>query len=192
MADVNPQTQVLYAVGAACLSVGNLVDGLGRPHRSIAAALQRLVARGLVERREAGCFTASAAGKVLIDAGAEIPNGAPGTAQAPRAVVRGTFRQRAWRAICTQQGCFTIPAIAMLAARGEVDPESDLRKWFGALEAAGYLQRQAQREPGTAPSSNGCLRFRLVKNTGFDAPVHSIRHGLVRDPNTGEDIPCRK
>lgn len=186
------QTQVLYAVGSACLAIDTLATGLDRPRHKIAKALMRLIQRGLIERKEEGCFTASAAGLEFIATGAEIPNGAPTTEVACRKPMRGTLRQRAWQAMKVQSGNFTLRTIAMLAAREEINPERDLHKWFRALEAAGYLQRQPRREAGTSPTSNGLLRFSLLRKTGDIAPIHSIAHGCIRDLNTGEDIPCKK
>ncbi|GLS86655.1 hypothetical protein GCM10010873_16290 [Cypionkella aquatica] len=192
MVEASTQTQVLYGVGSACLSIDALAATIERPRYKIAKALHRLINRGLIERREEGCFTATAAGQAFIAGGAEIPNGAPTAEAACRKPVRGTLRQRAWQAMRVQSCSFTIRKIAMLAARDEVNAEQDLHKWYRALEAAGYLQRQPRREAGTATTSNGLLRFTLLRNTGNIAPVHSIKYGCIRDPNTGEDTPCTK
>jgi hypothetical protein len=185
------QTQALYAIGSACLDVDALTGLLDRPRHKVAKALNRLIERGLVERRKEGCFATSAQGQALIAANAEVPNGAPTTDLKPRRPYRNTLRQRAWTAMRIQR-CFTVGEIAMLADRGQKDPEKDLLKWFNAMEAAGYLTRSARRVPGHASTSNGFVRFSLMKNTGVKAPVHSVRHGLLRDPNTGEDSPCRR
>jgi hypothetical protein len=189
--EVNTQTKVLYMVAVACVTVDAIAAFLERPRHKITSALTRLIARGLVDRREEGCFAASEAGAIIVAHGAAVSNGAPDTRAAARRPMRGTLRQRAWNVMRIQR-IFTIRGLAMVASRGNGDPEKNLQKWFLGLERAGYLDRMPQREATGVPGSNGLVRYRLKRDTGPASPVLSETHGCIRDPNTGEDMPCGK
>ncbi len=189
--EVNTQTKVLYMVAVACVSVDAIAGFLERPRHKITGALSRLIARGLVDRREEGCFAASKAGAIIVAHGAEVPNGAPGTKAQARKRVRGTLRQRAWNVMRIQR-VFTIRDVAMIASRGEGDPERNLQKWFLGLERAGYLGRMPRRQATGVPGSNGLVRYILQRDTGPASPLLSDTHGCIRDPNTGEDVACPK
>lgn len=190
MSERTPQTVVLYAAQTACLDVDAFVDATGLPRAKISKALARLIERGLMERREQGCFAATLTGLQMVAEQAEVSRGAP-KQDKPRRPIRGTLRQRAWN-VMRIQSPFSVRSVAMVAVKSEVNAESDLRKWFRALELAGYLQRQVRREAGTAPSSNGFVRYSLIRSTGMIAPIWSIERGCVRDLNLGKDFPCQK
>lgn len=191
MTEARLQTQVFELIRATCLPVEHLAGLLSEPRAQVARALAGLVQRGLAERQEQGCFIATEFGLNHVQAHGFVARGAPNTRHARRAAVRGTLRQRAWN-VMRMQSPFTIRAIAALASTDNPEAECALRNWFQALEVAGYLQREPRREAPTLRGSNGLLRYRLVRNTGMIAPVHSVQHGCIRDPNTGEDTPCRK
>ena len=185
------QTEIIKAITAACLSADTLATAVGQPPSKVGRALSGLVLRGMAERREKGCFAATAFGLEHVAEHGFVARGAPKTKKSSRAAVRGTLRQRAWN-VMRIQSPFTVRAIAALAAKDNPDAEHSLHKWFSALEVAGYLQREPRREAPQKPGSNGLLRYRLVKNTGMTAPVHSVEHGCIRDLNTGKDTPCLK
>lgn len=187
----NTQTKVLYQVGTACLTIEKLAGSLNLPHHKVAKAIARLNQRGLLDRLEAGCFAATADGLAMIAEGEAVSNGAPTTADTARKPFSGTLRQRAWNVMRIQPS-FTIRHIAMVASKGTGNPEKNLQKWFLGLERARYLARLGRREPGDRPGSNGCVRYRLVNDTGPFAPVLSETHCLIRDPNSGKDTPCSK
>jgi hypothetical protein len=187
----NTQTQVLYLVGNACLTIDVLASQLDLPRYKVAKAVARLSQRNLLARVEEGCFSATEAGLAMIANGDAVSNGAPSTAVAARKPFRGTLRQRAWNVMRIQPS-FTIRHIAMVASAGTGNPEKNLQKWFLGLERAGYLSRLGQRQPGDRPGSNGCVRYRLARDTGPHAPVLSDVHGLIRDPNSGKDFPCNR
>jgi len=86
-------------------------------------------------------------------------------------------------------GKFTVPEILRLAAQPGVRGGSadNLHRYLRALEAAGYVRRLPVREPGTAPGSNGYVRWLLVRDSGPVAPTIR-RDGTVLDRNSGEII----
>ena len=63
-----------------------------------------------------------------------------------------------------------------LADGSEKSAEKDLRRYVRALQKAGYVERSA-RNPRL---------FRLVKNTGRNAPAYNTKRETVTDTNTGE------
>jgi hypothetical protein len=94
------------------------------------------------------------------------------------------LRQRAWEALRMLQKT-TLEELCLLTKEGaERDIESALGKYVRALEAAGYLQRLPIKAP------NGALRYRLVRNSGPQAPVWDAVIQVMRDPNTKEVHAC--
>lgn len=106
----------------------------------------------------------------------------------PRTVTQG-LRQRAWWVI-RKRGLFTLPELlATLADGSERDAIGNLGKYVRALEKAGIVRREAERQPGAALTSNGHLRYRLIVNAGRKAPVWRAKPGTVYDPNSGIEYP---
>ena len=191
MTEARLQTQMFDAIKSACLPVDHLANLVGEPRSKVARAMAGLVQRGLAERRVQGCFAATQAGFDHVEAFGFVARGGPTTKRGSRAAVRGTLRQRAWN-VMRISSPFTIRSIAALAEKGNPNAEHSLQKWFTALEATGYLQREPRREVPQKRGSNGLRRYRLVKDTGMIAPIHSVEHDCIRDLNTGEDTPCKK
>lgn len=191
MKEAKVQTEIFAATRFACLSVEELTINLEYTRRVLVRSLAGMVLRGIVERREKGCYAATKFGLDLLEKHGFIPFGSPTTKKASRAAVRGTLRQRAWN-VMRIQSPFTVRGVAALASKERSGAEHSLYKWFSALEAAGYIQREARRDTSNDHTGNGLLRFRLVQNTGMIAPIHSVEHGCIRDPNTGKDAPCTK
>lgn len=178
------QTAILNALaGGDCMVLDQLCDAIpdvGR--RALINALCRLVERGLVERVERGCVQLSEAGRTAQASGLIIKSGPRGPMERRRPV-RNSLNTRLWRAMRIK-GKFTIPALLELAARDEKDPANATRRYVRALEKAGFVLRLNRREAGTSPTSNGFVRFSLVRDTGDQAPM--LRRGsVVFDPNTG-------
>lgn len=184
-AESGHQTAVLNALAPGdCLTLDRFGEALGDlTHRQITNAAARLVERGLVERVERGCFRLTPEGAAAREAGLVIRSGPRGP-MARRRPVRNSLQARLWRAMRVK-GKFTIPALLELAARDEKNPRHAAEKFIGALERAGYLLRLSRREPGTSPTSNGFVRWSLIKDTG-DLPPMPRRDGTLYDPNTGE------
>lgn len=103
----------------------------------------------------------------------------------PRSVTTG-LRQRAWW-VLRARGTVTLPMVLAAIADGtEKAASSNIGRYLRALERAGFVARASQRERGQALTSNGHVRYRLVRNNGRLAPVHRQSTGEVFDPNTGE------
>ncbi len=93
------------------------------------------------------------------------------------------LRQRAWW-VMRRHRVFTLPDLLATVAEGmERDAEGNLGRWLRALVQAGILRVEGRARP-TSPTSNGCLRYRLVVDGGRAAPVWRASTGEVYDPNT--------
>jgi hypothetical protein len=88
------------------------------------------------------------------------------------------------------KGKFTIPALLELAARDEKNPRSAAGRYVRLLERAGYLRRLPRRESGTSLTSNGFIRWALIRDTGINPPMPRRGGQEIYDPNTGEVANC--
>ena len=102
----------------------------------------------------------------------------------PRTVTIG-LRPRAWWVIRKRINFTVQELLSTLADGTERDAVSNLGKYIRALEKAGIVQREATRQPGSALTSPGMLRYRLVINAGRRAPVWRAKSNTVYDPNSG-------
>lgn len=186
--DATCQMAVLNALAdGECLTIDALADRAGLTRRQVSNAAARLIGRALVVRVETGCFRATGDGLVALAKGVEIKCGSKGPERRdqPR---RNTLNTRLWRAMRVM-GKFTIPGLLELAARDEKHAEGMAGRYLRSLERAGYVLRLSRRTPGTSPTSNGYVRWSLIKDTGVLPPM--VRQdGSVQDPNTGEVVPC--
>lgn len=163
------------------------VAGLSR--RTVANRIQRLKARGFVEigtrGRTAGFYRLTALGRRVVDTGvsdlARTKRGAL-TQAAPRRPKKKTARDRAWWHLRTN-GRLTLTEILTLMDWGARNPTT-VAVYLRDLWRAGYLEVARHRAPGTAPTSNGDIRWMLMKNTGPLAPVVQRGRGRVWDPNS--------
>lgn len=189
MEEATHQTAVLVAITTACLTADALVETLGQKRFRVNRTLSDLLQRGLAERREKGCFTATKLGLDLLAEHGFVPRGAPANVKAPTRRT-GTVRQRAWN-VMRIKSPFTLKSVTALAVTDADRSTMGLPEWFLALERAGYLRRDLHREHD-GRGGHGLVRYRLIRNTGMLAPVHSTKYACIRDPNTGEDTPCKK
>ncbi len=181
-------TAVLNALGSgACLTIDVLAERTGLTRRQVSGSCARLIVRALVVRIELGCFRATGDGLVAAATGVPIKPGPRGP-MARRRPVRKSLAARLWRAM-RLKGKFTIPSLLELAVRDEKQPRSLAERYLRALERAGYVHRLPTREPGTSPTSNGFVRWSLIRDTGDLAPI-ARGDGTMFDPNTGETVPC--
>lgn len=191
MKEATLQTEIIRAIMSVCLSADALISALGQSRYRVRSALSGLVSRGLAERREKGCFVATKLGLEMLAEHGFLPVGAPIAKDNPPTRRRGTMRQRAWN-VMRIQSPFTIQGVTALASKSEDDGAQSLPEWFLALERAGYIRREVRREPHGRFGGHGLVRYRLIKDTGMLAPVHSAKYACIRDPNTGEDTPCQR
>ncbi len=173
--------------GGECLTTDELAQGVPYDHRKVATACGQLVTRGLIERKERGCFLITAEGLRSQESGVVLTSGPQGplTQRHPRTNRKQTKRDLIWRAIRIAQK-FSLAEIETLAEASH----DNAAGFVWALEKAGYLM-PIRREPGTAPTSNGFKRWLLFKDPGPQTPVYRPRRGEVFDPNSGETIKVR-
>lgn len=189
-AEVGTQTAILNAVTAGrCLTLEELCATMPSvARRMLINAAGRLVERGLIERVERGCYRLTAEGEAAQAAGVVIKSGPRGP-MLRRRPVRNSLNARLWRAM-RLKGKFTIPALLELAVKDEKNPRCGAERFIRMLERAGYLHRLAKRDPGTSPTSNGYVRWSLVRDTGELPPMPRRNGAELYDPNTGEVMPC--
>jgi len=106
----------------------------------------------------------------------------------PRTVTQG-LRQRAWWVMRRRSRFSLQELLSTLADGSERDAASNLGKYLRALEKAGVIRREAERQPGAALTSNGHIRYRLAINTGRKAPVWRAKSNAVYDPDSGIEYP---
>ncbi len=183
-------TAIAKAAPGECITAARMVETTGMDAGQIDHSCAKLILHGFIDRTGPGCYVLTEAGRTAIAEGKKIVSGPKGpTGKARR--VADTVRERAWRAMRIRSK-FSLPELVGLVTRdGDKDPESNVRKYLGALQKAGYLVKLPRREAGTAPTSNGYVRWMLLpeRNTGPLAPVWSPGRHSVRDPNTGAETP---
>lgn len=166
------------------VTIGALAQKLGGKNRRVVRSMDALRRRGLVERLEDGLYKLTAAGEETRAEGIKLKSGPNGphtgivTKPAP-------FRQALWQAFRLVEGSTTLPDLLSLIPEGlHSNDRTNGRKYLGRLVEAGYAVALDKRDPGTAPTSNGFKRYRLIRNTGPKAPFWSIKHQRLVDPNT--------
>lgn len=165
--------------------------------KEVINALGKLLQKELVERRAqprvtfggnaAVEYRATAAGRDLVKAGKPIV----GKKTGPRNCLpkpKGEMRQRLWEAMRLAKKATVQEIVEVVRQDGDapaVKVIKDCRNYFTALASAGVLTRLAVRAQGSAPTSNGFIRYALVRDLGPIAPSagarcvtdHNVRHG---------------
>jgi predicted transcriptional regulator len=172
------QNALLRAVPSdACLTTEELAVATGLTRKQVTQAVGKLVARGLLERAERGCFKRSTAGQGVLDSGESLSS-APLTRSAKTSRRRRGLRLRVWEAIrLARKG--TVAEIEQLALASERDP-GGVQRYLLALCRGGYLRRMKASHYKEA-------RYLLVRDTGPDAPMLRRSKDRLFDPNTGEE-----
>ncbi|MEP3298572.1 MAG: hypothetical protein ABJO27_19230 [Pseudoruegeria sp.] len=155
------------------------------------SVIERLVNRGFLEWVAQSTLKPTETG---IQAGLDGvsfsngPYGPSGTVPRPR----NTFRQRAWLAMRVRRS-FTAGDIVADAGRGEEKNDyENVIKYIKQLCRAGIVGELPRREKGTAIGSNGFKRYLLRRDLGRKAPMYRTKLKVMRDHNSGEDLPCDK
>lgn len=130
-------------------------------------------------------YRLTTAGQLFFEAGKRFTSGPRGP-QPGRRLYSGTLRERVWRAVRIRRKFSTAEIIRLVVE--QTRSESNVQKYLRFLARAGYLQPMRGREPGTAPQSNGYLRYFLVRDTGPQAPRFCAKRRAIWDPNTGEEF----
>lgn len=172
-------------------SMSELAEATGLKSYLVALATRKLIKRGLIKREAPGRFRLTSAGRKHKHEGSVIAgsinfNGIPPPA-------RNTLRFRLWNALRNEEKAQTVDQLLEMAVNGEeTSPHNNACTYLRALETAGYVVRMARKAKGPARTSPGLIRFRLVRDTGPDAPVWRPKRLALYDPNTGEETPCNR
>jgi len=166
------------------VSVANLAEALAEPTtKRVVRSIDVLRRRGLVERLEPGCYRLTSSGEETRAQGKRIASGPrkPHTAPARR---KAPFRQAIWAALRLEEATTVRDLISLIpeVAHGS-DPHSNAYNYLRRLVEAHYVVQLPSRELGTAITSNGFKRYRLIRNTGPHAPYWSTKAGKLIDPN---------
>lgn len=189
MSETN-QTRLLYRLESACLTLDALTDDLGLDRHAITMAARSLIAKGYVERAEAGCFRLTEAGIEARVHGVVITSGPNGPLAAARKPLPDTLRQRAWTVMRIRRK-FAIPDLMIAATTGEEKlAHNNLQRYCRALCNARVLRQLPTKQPGDAMSSPGYNRFMLVKDLGMVAPTYRQPRKALFDHNSGEELAC--
>lgn len=160
-------------------------------HEAIKAT-GKLIERGLVSRLENGLYVLTAVGLEAKNNGHEIKSGPikpdRGSKRKPW---KNTLRQRAWSAMRIMPKFSARELVAVASDNYTQADHQNLQRYCRALESVGILAELPTREQGTADTSNGFKRYRLVTDTGDSAPIQRIRSGTLFDPNTQEVFKCQ-
>lgn len=171
-----------------CKTVSVLAEETGLANYKIVRAAAALICRGYATRAEVGCFTLTAEGEAFRQGGGAITSGPAGRlTQRSRRPHKSVLRDRIWAALRIKEKAST-QELLMLAGDDQHDYRSLAARYLKALCRTGYLVELPRRAAGTSPTSNGYKRFRLVKDTGPEAPQMKTRSGMLFDPNTGESV----
>lgn len=184
------QIAVLGAVGARAVSIDAVIEALPIDRNAIYKAAGKLVARGLLERLEAGIYQLTEAGRHTIADGTALACG-PFRGRRKYPAPGNTLAQRAWTA-ARLLGRFSIGDIATLVTReGEQKTEATLQRLFHRLTRGGYLVELPMRKVTASRSGTGCKQWRLVRDTGPLSPMSRDGGRVLYDRNTREVFPCR-
>lgn len=169
-----------------CLNLDALVAATGLERQRVKRAVGRLVVRGLAERAAIGCYRPTPEGLARKASGRPLTSG-PRTWYAKARRRPASLRVRIWRAIRVKQHeVFTTADVVRLVARDDENLTmlaAAVREYVGFLVKSGHLHplRPAPRDGKAAPLK----RYRLVLNTGPEAPMVAAGRKTLCDPNTG-------
>lgn len=199
MADQNSILKLLAR--ADLTNYASPIDELVRlshaPRKSVLQALGNLMQNKLAERAGGPGLPAhyriTDKGNGFVRAGKRITSGPKGNLTGVPKARSGNGRALIWNALRMKR-CATLPELAELCrTKKHSDPKKvseNARKYLNALRRAGIVVVMARREEGHAPSSNGYLRFRLLRDLGPKAPVPCRL--FVFDVNSSERIAYRE
>jgi hypothetical protein len=190
------QMAVLRALAdGACRTLDWLTDAVGFGVKATGQAAGKLVARGLIERTERGCFQITAAGTAFLAAGDTLTS-APRRPFSKGRKTSDTRRERLWRAIRARAagGVFSagdLLPLALTEGENEVAALAEAALYCRWLARAGVLlpRRRQAREAGVAPGV-GARTYSLVYNLGPLAPEIRRAAQAVYDPNRRLLMPC--
>lgn len=184
--------RLLRIVGGAargeCITEAQMATLSGYNARSVEACCLKLREHGLLAKTERGCHKLTAAGRAAIEAGATLRSG-PRGARTGHLVRKNTLRADAWTTMRRARKFTRDDVLMMVARSGHRDMTSNLGKYIRVLVRAGYLRALPRRETGLTPTSNGAVRYLVLRDTGPLAPTWCTSRGSLYDPNLEADVP---
>ena len=196
MCDQNSLLRLFVPLGAVAepMTISTLALRAKEPRKAVIACLGRLTAKKLVERvtkrkgfgaGEEPLYVATKTGAAFARAGKRLTSGPNGPHTGARKPIEGSFRARLWNAFRMQKKATlnSLIEIARLPSDGDQVANNAL-KFMNALVRAGVAARLPTREKGYAPTSNGFVRFALIRDLGPLQPVAGTV-SLI-NPNEGE------
>jgi len=188
--ELGNQTAVLRTIGPdSCLTIDHLSDALPMISRKkLVMATCIMIETGYLERVERGCYQLTDMGKQAQAEGLVIKSGPRGPIPRLKAR-RKSMTVRLWRSMRMHQK-FSINDLLIDSVRDEKTGRDMASRYLRGLEQAGYVFRLQVKAPGTSLTSNGFVRWSLIRDTGPQAPVLR-RDGTVFDPNTQEVVQCQ-
>ena len=189
MAVTTHQTRVLHALPpGACKTLPGLSDALGLTRRQVSSVASSLIGKGLVARIDIGRYRLTENGERAVAAGLAITSGPNAPFEAVRRPMVNTLRQRAWTAMRIQRG-FTINDLLVASTQGgERNATGNLQRYLKALVGAYVVRRMTRRVAGTRPTSNGFLKYQLLRDLGEIAPTLRPQTGVLYDHNSGQEL----
>ncbi len=176
---------VLAQIYAGRAALPELADALGREHRDVVKAVQRLKGRGLVEGvpGAVGHYALTSAGQAWVAEGRVVK---PGQGQRPRMRTVG-LRERVWWHLFNR-GVATLKLLLTTYADGnEKSADTNVYKYLRALERCGIVRRLPNKRP--CKQSAGEVQWVIDKRLGPKTPVWRARSRTVFDPNSGAVFP---
>lgn len=159
--------------GGKAMRAQEITAHLGVSVVSVYWAARYLVRRGYIIKSEEG-YQITNNGRFFLASGKRRSSGSQKGDFAARS--RLSLRGRVWNLIRIRT-MWSIDDLLMTLADGtEKDAERGLWRYVRALLEAGYVER-TPRNPQL---------FRLINNTGRQAPALNTRSKTLTDPNTGE------
>lgn len=193
------QNAVLKALANRDATATALCSHLALSRKSALAALGRLMQKRLIERVNPGnarnlesvdpIYRVTPAGAEIVASGKRITSGPNGPLTGLRKGSQDTFRARLWRALRIQKKA-TIPQLVEIARakKDAEDVDSNAFRYLQALTRAGVVAKLPSREKGFAPSSNGFVRWALVRDLGPLAPQAGAKYLVDFNAQDGTGI----
>ncbi len=174
------------------VTIFELVERIGAENRRVVQAIDVLRRRGFVKRVHRGRYILTPAGRAFQKSDDhQITSGPNGPHTGPWRRGGGKFKAAFWAALRMSDSAVTIDDVLALipeTLHGR-NPTDNAYQFLSRLQTAGYVAELARREAGTALTSNGFKRWRLIKNTGPKTPYWSLKYGRLIDPNLPFDTP---
>jgi hypothetical protein len=178
---------VALAPGEECVTEARIAELTGLTAKQVEQSTLKLRKHGFLNKTGRGCHKITQAGKDAVMGGGSLRSGPKGRHTGQRNCSHG-MRQRVWN-VLRMGGKRTVDDILMLVIEGgERDARSNVRKYLQALVRGRYVTVMQQREAPLNNTSNGCLRYLLVNDTGPLAPVWRVSRGTLYDPNFDGEV----